>query len=106
MRPVQVQVVGVGNSPVIPPDQYLSPFNLSLFVDVVSGVVDATVQYTFDDVFSPTFDPGTATWFPHADLTNVAADSVGTIISPVSGVRIINAGAGTVNLRLIQAGIQ
>lgn len=104
MRPVTVSVVGVGNSPVIPLDLYLTPFNVSLQVRDVAGAVDMTVQYTNDDVFAGTFNPATATWFDHADLTNQVGPAVGTIISPVTAVRLVNAGVGTAELRVVQAG--
>lgn len=104
MRPVTVTVVGAGNSAVIPLDLYLTPFNVSLQLLDVAGAVDMTVQYTNDDVFAVGFDPNTATWFDHADLTNQLAAVTGTIISPVTAVRLVNGDVGTAQLRVVQAG--
>lgn len=101
MRPITIDVVGVGESPPIPLDLYLTPFNVSLFVEAPSGAIDATVQYTGDDVFNPAV---TLNWTNHADLTNKVAAAVGTIISPVTAVRLVNAAAGTARLRVVQSG--
>lgn len=93
---------GVGASQEIPLDQYISPFNVSLFVDI-TGVVNYTVQFTFDDVFS---GAGPFVWRDHADLTALAVDEDGTFISPVSACRLLtNSGVGTAVLRISQAGL-
>lgn len=105
MRPVTVTVVGVGNSPPIPLDQYLTPFQVSLQVVDIAGAVDMTVEYTNDDVFAVGYDPNTGNWFPHTDLTNQAGLAVGTIISPVSAVRLVNGDVGTAQLIVRQAGL-
>ncbi len=104
MRPVTVQVVGADESAPIPLDLRLTPFQVSLQISVVSGAIDATVQYTQDDVFASDFDPATATWFNHADLVNETAAANGTLISPVTAVRLVNADTGTAQLVVTQAG--
>jgi hypothetical protein len=101
---VEVGTTAIGASTVVPLDQYLTPFNVSLGV-VITGTVDVTVEYTFDDVFGDA--PGPFTWFDHPDLTNVTADADGTFISPVSACRLLtNSGVGTAVLRILQAGTQ
>lgn len=100
---VEVGTTGVGASQVVPLDQYISPFNVSLGIEV-TGTVDVTVEYTFDDVFGDA--PGPFSWTDHPDLTNVTADADGTFISPVSACRLLtNSGIGTAVLRIIQAGL-
>lgn len=100
---VEVGTNGVGASQEIPLDQYISPFNVSLFVDI-TGTLDVTVQFTFDDVFDGTFGPFVYT--DHPDLTNVTADADATFISPVSACRLLtNSGVGTAILRVVQAGL-
>jgi hypothetical protein len=101
MRPVTITVAGAGNSPAIPLDIYLTPFNVSLFITVVSGAIDASVEYTGDDIFDPDVTPQ---WFPHDTLQNEVAAADGTIISPVTAVRLVNADTGTAQLRVVQAG--
>lgn len=104
MRPVVYEVAGVGTSKVFAPDNYISPFNITLAV-TVTGVVTYTVQYTFDDVFAKTFNPATANWVDHPSLTAKTASLDSNIAYPVQGVRItVSAGAGSVRLTAIQAG--
>jgi len=82
---VEVGTNGVGASQEIPLDQYISPFNVSLFVDI-TGTVDVTVEFTFDDIFDG-FGPFVYT--DHPDLTNITADADATFISPVSACRLL-----------------
>jgi hypothetical protein len=83
-----------------------SPFNVGFGV-IVSGTVNFTVQHTFDDVFSPSFNAGTATWFPHPTIAGQAANADGTYAFPVTAIRLlVNSGGGTATLVLLQAGIQ
>lgn len=105
MRPVTLTLTGPGVSAVCPPDIYLNPFNLTLQT-LVTGTVSYSVEYTKDDVFSPTFNPATANWIavtaiPAASTTSKEA----TLISPVRGIRINNAsGTGTIVLQIVQSG--
>lgn len=101
MRPITVDVVGAANSAVIPLDLYLTPFEVSLGIEVVAGAINATVQYTLDDIWNPAIVP---VWTNHADLAGKVAAAVGTIISPVTAVRLVNADVGTARLRVVQAG--
>ena len=101
---VEVGTNGVGASQTVPLDQYLTPFNVSLAL-VITGTVDVTVEFTFDDVFGDF--PGPHSWVPHPDLTNITADADATFISPVSACRLLtNSGDGEAVLRIIQAGTQ
>ncbi len=101
---VEVGTNGIGASQTVPLDQYLTPFNVSLGV-VITGTVDVTVEYTFDDIFGDA--PGPFSWTDHPDLTNVTADADGTFIAPVSACRLLtNSGDGTAVLRILQAGTQ
>jgi hypothetical protein len=100
---VEVGTNGIGASQTVPLDQYISPFNVSLGL-AITGTVDVTVEYTFDDVFGDA--PGPFSWTDHPDLTNIAADDDGTFISPVSACRLLtNSGVGTAVLRIQQAGL-
>jgi len=99
---VEVGTNALGASQTVPLDQYLTPFNVSLFIDI-TGTVDVTVEFTGDDVFGDF--PGPHNWIPHPDLTNVTVDDDATFISPVSACRLLtNSGVGTAVLRIIQAG--
>ena len=99
---VEIGTDGVGASQTVPLDQYQTPFNVSLGL-VITGTVDVTVQFTFDDVFGDF--PGPHSWTDHPDLTNITADADATFISPVSACRLLtNSGDGEAVLRIIQAG--
>jgi hypothetical protein len=83
-----------------------SPFNVGFGV-TVSGTVNYTVQHTFDDVYSATFNPSTATWFDHPTVASLAANADGNYAFPVTAIRLlVNSGGGTATLALLQAGIQ
>lgn len=100
---VEVGTNGVGASQEIPLDQYISPFNVSLFLGI-TGTVDVTVQFTGDDVFGDA--PGPFSWEDHPNLTNITADDDATFISPVSACRLLtNSGTGEAVLRIAQAGL-
>jgi len=100
---VEFGTTDVGASPPLPLDLYLDPFNASLFIDV-SGTVNVTVQYTGDDDVLTSSGP--FVWFDHSDLTGETADAVGTIISPVTAVRLVtNSGTGSAEFTVLQAGI-
>ena len=103
---VEIGTSAVGGSQIIPLDQYLTPFNVSLRVEVV-GTVNYTVQYTFNDVFDPDSDPTDFIWQDHVDLTALAVTAEATFISPVTAARILtNSGIGTATLYVLQAGVQ
>jgi len=105
MRTVRLTTSGVSVSAVCPIDQYLDPTNIALAV-IVTGGVTYTVQHTFDDVFSPTFNPATATWFPHPVLAALAVNADGNYAFPPKAIRLNQtAGAGSAVLVINQAGV-
>jgi len=104
MRPVTVSQTGAGSTVVVVPDYQIAPCHLALGC-VVNGTVNYTVQHTFDDVFAPTFNPATATWFNHPTLASLAVNSDSNYGFPPRGVRLtVNSGSGTASLTIVQAG--
>lgn len=104
MRPVTYTITGAGVSNVYPPDHYVSPFNVALGV-TVTGTVNYTVQYTFDDVFAADYSPGSGNWVDHPSLAAQTASKDSNIAYPVRGIRlVVNSGTGTARLISIQAG--
>lgn len=102
MRPITVSVTGVGSSVVVPLDYRVSPTNVAIGC-VVSGTATYTVEHTFDDVFSPSFVPASATWLPNSGLTAKTASTDGNYVLPPRGVRVtIASGTGTVTMTVIQ----
>ena len=106
MRRIDLTKTGAGASAVSPMNLNTSPFNVG-FAVIVSGTVNYTVQHTFDDVYSPLFDAGTAVWFDHPTIASLGANADGNYAFPVTGIRLlVNSGGGTARLTLLQAGIQ
>jgi hypothetical protein len=106
MRPVVVTVTGIDVSPVIIPDHYTSPATMALGVKI-SATATYKVEHTYDDVFSPTFDPGTAIWYNHPTLgPALTANADGNYAYPPRGFRLnVAASTGTVTLTVNQAGL-
>ena len=75
-------------------------FNVGFGV-VVSGIVNYTVQHTYDDP-----SVGFTNWFPHPTVASQAVNKDGSYSYPVTGIRLtVNSGAGTATLNLVQSGI-
>ncbi len=102
MRQIVLSRTGAGNSSVAPLDIHGRP-DISLQV-VVTGTVNYTVQQTLDNPFDSTLTP---TWFDHPD-TNLVAQTVnrqGNYAYVPAAVRlVVNSGAGTARLTIIQSG--
>jgi hypothetical protein len=91
-------------SPVYPTDIYTAPTNIALSV-VVTGTINYTVQYTFDDVFASGYTPSGGNWTDHPSLTGQTTTKDSNISYPVRGVRIkSNSGAGSALFTAIQSG--
>lgn len=107
MRPVYQTIPASPptNGDPVPCDQYISPFNLSLQV-IITGAPNYTVQYTFDDVFSPTYTPASGTWTDLTALTAQTTTKDSNVAYPVSAVRCrTNSGTGSVQFIVRQAGL-
>jgi hypothetical protein len=100
MKLQTVSQTGAGSSTPIVMNLNATPFNVGFGV-VKVGTVDFTVQHSFDD---PAV--GFTTWFNHPTVAAQIANADGNYAFPVTAIRItMNSGAGTVTLKLIQAGI-
>lgn len=105
MRPVIVTTSGVQRSPVAVVDYLTDPVNISLAA-IASGTVTYNVEYTYDDVFSATFNPATANWFVHATFSAATGTKDGNIAFPVRGISVNQtAGTGGISLTVLEAGI-
>lgn len=107
MRRISVAVDSQTASAPIPLDNRNDPFNVGIGVVLSAGAnLTYTVQHTFDDVFSPTFNPATATWFPHASLATKTASSDGNYAFPVMAIRLNVSSwtSGTATMMIVQAG--
>jgi hypothetical protein len=99
---VTVDTIAVGASGVIPLDQYLNPFSVTLTVEV-TGTLNATVQYTTDDVFGSS---APFKWFTCTGMLALTANASNIAVAPVTAVRLLtNSGAGTAVFSVVQAGM-
>lgn len=108
MRPVVYTLSdasgGAKYSNVYAPDSYATPFNVALSV-LVTGTVNYTVQYTFDDVFASGYSASSGNWTDHPTLSSKTATADSNIAYPVTGIRIqLASGSGSVRFTAIQAG--
>lgn len=105
MRPISVTVTGSGVSSPIPMDFLAAQFNVGVGCKI-SATATYTVEHTFDDVYSPTFNPATATWLPNTGLTAKTANADGNYAFPVQAVRLnVASSTGTVTMTVIQSTI-
>ena len=102
MRRVIAQIAGVGVTGLISIDEFGASLKTTLAVTPDSGSIDATVEFTLEDVEN-TGTPADALWFPHSKLTHKTTKAVGTLIGAVSAVRLRNEAAGTARLVVLQA---
>jgi hypothetical protein len=87
-------------------DHYSSPSTAAVGCVLSGGSATYSVQHTYDDVFSPSFNPATATWINHPVLNAQTATADSNYAYPPRGVRLnVTAGTGTVTMTVNQAGI-
>ena len=97
---------GVGSSPWVSWNwRGYSPMNLGIAIELVSGSVNFSVQYTYDDPNN--LPPGSS--YPLAytlgTINGASATIDGSILSPVVATRVlINSGTGEIRTRFEQAG--
>lgn len=103
MRPISVTVTGAGVSSPIPMDYTLPGFSVGIGC-VKTGTVNYTVEHTFDNIWSTSFDPSTATWFPNTGLSAKTANADGNYAFPVRAIRLnVASSDGTVTMHVIQS---
>lgn len=95
---------GTGSSPVVVVDKYANPFDVTISLTEGVGTWNVTVQYTMDGVFGST-SLDTLTWFSHSQLTAQSSANAGTVISALTGIRLLwNSGTGSVVFTCRQPG--
>jgi hypothetical protein len=99
MRVQTVSRTGTGSTDAIVINTNVTPVNIG-FAVVVTGTVNYSVQYTYDD------PSGFTTWFDDATITSKTGNEDGSINFPITGLKVlVNSGTGTVTLSVVQAGI-
>jgi hypothetical protein len=111
MQPIYQSQTGTGSTNPMILNWGETPNNLGIGV-YVSGTVNYTVQYTYDDPSGtyPNALPATFTtpiYFNHATLNALAINADGTISTPVAAVRLtVNSGTGTAMMVVLQEGLR
>jgi len=108
MRPIRVTLSSATSSDPIILDHYRSPFNVGIGVALSAGAsLTYTVEYTYDDVFSASFNPATATWVAISALSAKTASLDGSVTSPFMAVRlrVSSYSSGSATMTVIQAGM-
>ena len=84
---------------------YRNAFGTTTFSVILSPAASLTykLQYTTDDVFSPTFNPATATWFDHPTMTGQTTSGVSNLTAPPTAVRLTTTvyASGSATLKMI-----
>ncbi len=111
---IQVGTNGVASTHWTQTDYHLDPTNLTISV-TVTGTVNYTIQYTYDDIMG-SYDPQGGAW-SNASLAslNIFNDPVVAAVTtsqevgvdnPINAWRVlINSGTGTLNIESIQSGV-
>lgn len=97
---------GVGSTNAIPLDQYLDPTNVAVAIEILPGVVvNCTVQYTYDDIFSASSILAGINWIDHPILAVLSQSADGNFSTPPAACRLkINSGTGSAKIIIRQAG--
>ncbi len=98
MNPVRYTVTGTANGAAINLDYRQNPFNVGVAA-VVAGTATFSVQHTYDDIYSGTFNAATATWFTATAFSAKTASTDGAYTTPIVAIRgIVSAATGTANV--------
>lgn len=106
MKAMQLSTSATSTSNVAAMNANTVPVNIEIVVRV-TGTVAYNVEYTLDDIFSPSFTQGSATWFNHPTLAAAQTATKDCQITwPVTGVRINQtSGSGSTATTVLQAGL-
>jgi hypothetical protein len=85
---------------------HTNPINMSFAIELVSGAINYTVQYTYDDPNNLLAGATMPEVINDAVISAVTATADGSIAMPISAMRVlINSGTGAIRVRILQAGI-
>lgn len=104
MKVQQVTRTNTGSSNAIVINTNTNPCNIGFGCIITSGSPTYTVQHTFDDPLAVDLNTS-GTWFPHPTVAAEVANADGNYAFPVTAVKVVVTGTGTVQLKLVQAGI-
>lgn len=100
MKVQTVSQTGTGSSSAIVINTNITPVNIG-FAVVVTGTVNYSVQFTYDDPAT-----GFTTWFDDTTITSKTGNEDGYVNFPITGIKVlVNSGTGSVVMNVVQAGI-
>lgn len=107
---VTVGTNGIGASPWQAFSEHTNPFSAGVQI-VVTGTINADIEYTGDDPNGPlgAFPPAPVnpTAFKHATLVAVTANAAGSFSVPCWGWRVrVNSGSGSAKVTVAQSGMR
>lgn len=102
MRPIRFTTLSGATSNPIPLDVNVSPFSVTVTCIPVTG--NASLQYTTDDIWAPTYLPASGNWLALSAMTAQTTPKDVALTSPVTAIRIVAAGGGSVTTQVVQAG--
>lgn len=112
MRPITITQTNAGSTRWVSTTPHLTPFNLTVGCEVVSGSPAFTVEYTLQDVnynpdstFAYVVDSPTLDVYPDPLVQGATVTTVATQTSPVWAARVTVTGTGVVRATFLQAGI-
>lgn len=97
---------GIGSSQWVAVDNAENPVNVGIGV-VISGTINFTVEYTYDNVNAP-FTGTFPTVFPITALTSKAVNTDGSLLTPAFAVRVTQnsfTNPGNLKMIVIQSGL-
>ncbi len=97
---------GVGASPWIMANWHVAMINIGFAVELVSGAVNYTVQYTYDDPNNLLGGAVSPLAFNDPVVSGLAVTADGDYTNPIAALRVlINSGTGEIRMRVLQSGI-
>ena len=97
---------GVGASPWIMANWHVAMINVGFAVELVSGAVNFTVQYTYDDPNNLLGGADFPLAFSDPVVAGASANADGSYTNPIAALRVlINSGTGEIRMRVLQSGI-
>ncbi len=104
-KPMSLSTSGVSVSRVAGLCHYLTPFSVSVFT-TVTGTVVYSLEFTCDNIQAAGFDPSTANWQEHPQMTDSALSGFVEFTAFCTAVRLNqSSGAGSVAAKVTQAGL-
>jgi hypothetical protein len=103
---ITIGTSGIGSSPWYMPDRHLTPMNLGIGV-VVSGTINFTVEYTYDDPNAP-YTGTFPTVFSISALASKTANTDSSMTTPIFAIRLTQnsfTNPGTAKMIVIQSGL-